>query len=397
MFTDFLFSLRRRGVPVGTQEWLAFHQALEEGLIENAEDLYGVGRAVLIHREGHYDDYDQCFLEVFHDVEAEALSDALKSWLENPVALPDMSPEAFERLTGMSLEELRERFDELLRTQKERHDGGSKWIGTGGTSPFGHSGRSRGGIRVGGPGGGRSAMQVAGERRFRNYRTDVTIDVRQFKVALRALRQLGKEGPEELHLDSTIDATSKSGGEIELRFERERRNTVRMALLMDAGGSMDPYARLVDRLFTAASELGHWRSFDPYFFHNCVYSRLYTNIARGSSVPTEELFTKHPADTKLVFVGDACMAPWELGAAGGSLALWDRNATTGLEWLTRFRRTWKDCIWLNPEPERYWRHPTIAAIARVIPMFPLTLDGLKAATGHLRRGANAPWKGPNLD
>ena len=390
MFTDFLFSLRRRGVPVGTQEWLAFHQALSEGLIEDADQLYGLGRAILIHREGHYDAYDLSFLEVFHDVETAELSDALKSWLENPVPIPDLSPEAFERLTGMSLDELHRRFEELLRKQKERHDGGNTWIGTGGTSPFGHSGRSRGGVRVGGPRGGRSAMQVAGERRFRNYRTDVTIDVRQFKVALRALRHLGKEGPEQLDLDHTIDATSKAGGEIDLRFERERRNTVRMALLMDAGGSMDPYARLVDRLFSAASEIGHWRSFDHYFFHNCVYSRLYTNIERLRSVETEELFRKHSPDTKFVFVGDACMAPWELTAAGGALSMWDRNRISGLEWLQRFRRTWKDCIWLNPEPERYWRHETIAAIGRVIPMFPLSLDGLKEATRHLRRGANAP-------
>jgi uncharacterized protein with von Willebrand factor type A (vWA) domain len=389
VFTDFLFALRRHGIPVGTQEWLAFHEALREGLIADSESLYGLGRAILVHREGHYDAYDLCFLEVFEDVEVAALSDALKSWLENPIPISDLSPEAFERMTGMSLDELHARFEELLRTQKERHDGGNTWIGTGGTSPFGHSGRSRGGIRVGGPGGRRSAMQVAGERRYRNYRTDVTIDVRQFKVALRALRHLGKEGPEQLDLDHTIDATSKAGGEIELCFERERRNTVRLALMMDAGGSMDPYARLVDRLFSAASELGHWRSFDPYFFHNCVYSRLYTNIERLSSVQTEELFRKHPPDTKFVFVGDACMAPWELTAAGGALSLWDRNQTSGLEWLKRFRRTFGDCIWLNPEPQRYWRHETIAAIARVIPMFPLSLDGLKEAMRHLRQGANA--------
>ena len=372
---------------MGTQEWLAFHQALRGGLIESEQDLYGLGRALLVHREGHFDAYDLAFLEVFQDVEVAALSDALKSWLETPIDLGGLSEEAFERVTGMSLDELRERFEELLREQKERHDGGSKWIGTGGTSPFGHSGRSRGGIRVGGPGGGRSAVQVAGERRFRNYRTDVTIDVRQFKVALRALRHLGKEGPEKLDLDSSIDATSKAGGEIELRFEKERRNTVRLVLMMDAGGSMDPYARMVDRLFSAASEIGHWRSFDHYFFHNCVYSKLYSNIERLRSVPTEELFRKHPADAKFVFVGDACMAPWELSAAGGALSMWDRNQLSGYEWLQRFRRTWKDCVWLNPEPERYWRHETIAAIGRVIPMFPLTLDGLKDATRHLRQGA----------
>jgi hypothetical protein len=360
--------------------------------VDNSDQLYGLGRALLIHREGHYDAFDLAFLEVFHDVESQELSDAIKKWLENPVPLPDISPEAFERLTGMSLDELHRRFEELMQKQKERHDGGNTWIGTGGTSPFGHSGRSRGGIRAGGPGGGRSAMQVAGERRYRNYRTDVTIDVRQFKVALRALRNLGKEGPEILDLDGTIDETCKAGGEIELHFERERRNTVRIALLMDTGGSMDPYARLVDRLFSAASEIGHWRQFDHYFFHNCVYSRLYTNMERLKGIATEELFRKHPPDTKFVFVGDACMAPWELHAVGGALSLWDRNRLSGFDWLGRFRQSFSDCIWLNPEPQRYWRHETISAIGRVIPMFPLTLDGLNDAIAHLRKGTGVPLK-----
>ncbi|MEE2828961.1 MAG: VWA domain-containing protein, partial [Myxococcota bacterium] len=276
--------------------------------------------------------------------------------------------------------------EELLKTQKERHDGGNTWIGTGGTSPFGHSGRNPAGFRVGGPGGGRSAVQVAEERRYRNYRTDVTIDVRQFKVALRTLRSLGREGPETLDLDETIDATCRSGGEIELHFEKERRNTVRLMLLMDAGGSMNPHARLVDRLFSAASEIGHWRSFDHYFFHNAIYSRLYTSIERLRGVPTEDLFRKHPTETKVVFVGDACMAPWELTAVGGTISLWQENRLSGLDWFRRFRQTWPDCVWLNPEPERYWRHETITAIKNVIPMFPLSLDGLREAMAHLRRG-----------
>lgn len=389
MFLDFLFALRRNGVPVGSQEWLALHRALRAGLIGDERALYGLGRALLVHDEAHFDAFDLSFLEVFEGAAPADLSDALKRWLDDPVPMQDLDPRAFERATGMSLEELRRRFEELLDRQDERHDGGDRWIGTGGTSPFGNSGRAPAGFRLQGEGGGRSAVGVAALRRYRNYRSDVPIDVRQFKVALRALRNLEREGPPELAIGETVRRSCDNGGEIEIVLLRERKNTVRLALLMDAGGSMAPYARLVDRLFTAASEISHWRSFKHYFFHNCVYSRIYENIERLESVQTAELFRRHPPETKVVFVGDACMAPWELTATGGILSLWEGNRTSGLDWLRRFGRTWKDTVWLNPEPLRYWHHETIAAIGRVIPMFPLTLDGLGDAVRHLRRGAAA--------
>jgi uncharacterized protein with von Willebrand factor type A (vWA) domain len=387
MFFDFLYALRRHGVPVGTQEWVALHDALHQRLIEDVDSLYGLGRAICVHTEAHYDSYDMAFLEVFEGVDFPEIREALLEWLQNPIPLREISAEAFEQATGMSLEELIKKLEETLAKQKKRHDGGNRWVGTGGRSPFGHGGRHPAGIRVGGPGGSRSAVQIAAERRFRNYRTDVTIDVRQFKVALRELRHLGRDGPEELAIDPTIDRTCDNGGEIELVFEKERKNTVRLALLMDAGGSMDPYARLVDRLFSAASEIGHWKSFDHYFFHNCPYSRVYTSIERLESMPTAEVFRKHPPETKFVFVGDACMAPWELTAVGGVLSLWEKNQRSGLDWITHFKKTFKDSVWLNPEPERFWRHETIAAIGRVIPMFPLSLDGMRAAVRHLRKGS----------
>jgi hypothetical protein len=389
VFTDFLFALRRHGVPVATQEWLTLHRALEEGLIEDAEGLYGLGRALLAPSEARFDSYDLAFLEVFRDAQVADIKEAIKAWLENPLAMPDISPEAFERLTGMSLEELQRRFQEMLAEQDERHDGGSRYIGTGGTSPWGHGGRHPTGIRVGGESRNRSAVQVAAERRFRDFRSDATLDVRQFKLALRALRALAREGREELDLDDTIDQTCDNGGEIELVFRKERRNTVRLLLLMDAGGSMTPYARLVDRLFTAASELSHWRSFDHYFFHNVVYSRVYTSIQRLQSTPTAEIFRNHPPETRVVFVGDACMAPWELMAAGGALSLRHNNPSSGLDWLLRFREFFPDVVWLNPERERYWGHETISTIGRVIPMFPLTLNGLRDAVSELRRGGAA--------
>lgn len=385
MFTDFLYALRSQDVPVGLSEWLALHEALDKGLIGGLDDLYGLGRALLVHTEGHYDAFDLAFSATFKGVTDVALHDALRQWLDNPVDPRNLTPEEFEKLVGLSLEELRKRFAETLAEQKERHDGGNRWIGTGGTSPFGSGGAHPSGIRVG-EGGGRSAVQVAEDRRYRNYRTDAVLDVRQFKQALRMLRALSREGPEILDLDGTIDRTCKEGGDISLQFHKDRKNTLRLMLLMDAGGSMTPYARLVDRLFTAASESSHWKQFDHFFFHNIPYSRVYSDISRLEGAPTESLLRDHNPDTKVIFVGDACMANWELMAAGGAIALFQQNVVSGYEWLQRFKRTYTNCIWLNPEPERYWNHQTIQAIGQVIPMFPLTLDGMRDGIKLLRRG-----------
>jgi uncharacterized protein with von Willebrand factor type A (vWA) domain len=385
VFADFLLSLRRHGLPVGLQEWLALHEALGKGLVADGDDLYGLARALLVHTEGHYDPYDLAFAETFRGMTGTEIGERLKEWLANPISGLPVDAEAFRQLTGLDLDELRRRFEELLRTQAERHDGGSKYIGTGGTSPFGNSGRNPAGIRLG-QGGQRSAVSVAEERRYRNYRTDAVLDVRQFEVALRALRNMAREGELCLDVDGTIDKTAQQGGEIDLLFRPDRRNSVRFVLLMDAGGSMGPYASLVDQLFTAASKAGHWKSFHHYFFHNCVYGRLWVDIEHSRSVPTARLFREHGAEARFVFVGDACMAPWELTAAGGTGWSWDRHVESGLDWLLRIRRHWKHSIWLNPEPQRFWRHPTIEAIAQVFPMFPLTLDGLGRGLKRLRQG-----------
>ena len=388
MFVDFLYGLRRQGVPVGAQEWLAFHEALGRGLIEDIDTLYAVGRALLVHTESLWDAFDLAFAEHFEGIEAPALREALLRWLSNPLPPKQMTEEEFQRLTGLSLDELRQKFEAMLREQQERHDGGSRYIGTGGSSPFGSQGKHPSGLRLG-KGGGRSAIQVAGARRYRNYRTDAVIDVRQFKVALRALRNLTREGREVLDLDETIDETSRQGGEIELVFRPDRKNSVRLLLLMDAGGSMDPYARLVDQLFTAAHESQHWKSFDHFFFHNIMYSRLYSNFERFESTLTEELIRKYPPTTKVVYVGDACMSPWELSAAGGALSWDERNPVSGMGWLRKLRKAFKSSVWLNPEQERYWNHPTIRSIGEEVPMFPLTVEGLTRAVKELKAGQGA--------
>ncbi len=379
MFID----LRRRGVPATLTELLTFHDALHRGLVTDLDSLYAVARATLVKSEAHFDAFDQTFAQVFRGIETPIeVSEELLRWLEQPLPA-HLSPEELRRLTGLSMEELRKRFEEMLREQRERHDGGSRYIGTGGRSPFGSGGVHPTGIRVG-PGGGRSAVQVAEDRRYRNYRTDVALDIRQFKVALRGLRNLAREGDEELDLDGTIDRTCKNAGDIDLVFERARKNNVRLLLMMDAGGSMSPYAELVSRLFTAAHESHHFKQFHYYYFHNCVYGNVYRDIYNRRRVATERLLARYPADTKLVMVGDACMAPWELTASGGAIYYGEHNRTPGIEWLSRLRRHFTHRVWLNPEPEHYWNHPTIRAIGELFDMFPLTVDGLNAAVKRLK-------------
>ena len=384
MFLELFIDLRRRGVPASLTELLTFHEGLSLGLITDLDTLYSVGRAVLVKSEAHYDAFDQSFAQVFRGIETPVeVSEAIQEWLKNPLQREHLDPEVLAKLTGLSMEELRKRFEEMLREQQERHDGGSRFIGTGGTSPFGQGGQHPSGVRVG-AGGGRTAVQVAEDRRYRNYRTDVALDVRQFKVALKGLRQLAKEGEEELDLDETIDETCRNAGDIELVYDRSRKNRVKLLLMMDAGGSMAPYAELVSRLFTAAHESSHFKQFHYYYFHNCVYGSVYRDIFNRRRVATERVFAKYPADTKVILVGDACMAPWELTAAGGSIYYYEQNRTPGIEWLRRVRNHFTHRIWLNPEPERYWNHPTIRAIGQMYPMYPLTLDGLERAVKKLK-------------
>ncbi|MCK6530249.1 VWA domain-containing protein [Myxococcota bacterium] len=383
MFLDLLYALRRQRVPVGPIEWDALCEALRQGVIQDLDSLYTVGRAVLVKTEGHYDAWDLAFAEVFHDAAPPPeIKEAIRKWLEEPVP-GGISEDQVAQMTGMSLEEVKKRFQEMLERQTERHDGGSRFIGTGGTSPFGTGGRNPMGIQVAG-GGGRTAMALAEGRQFRNYRTDVAIDVRQFRVALRRLRRLAREGDLELDLDGTVRRTADNAGDIDLDFRPSRRNRVRLLLLMDAGGSMAPHAELVSRLFTAAHQSDHWKEFRYYFFHNCVYRKVYTDIETYRGVPTEDVLRELSPEWKVVFVGDACMAPWEL-AAGGGYEGDGRVHVTGIDWLRRFRTHFRRTVWLNPDDPRFWNHTTVAAIRAVHPMFPLTLDGLTQALRHLVR------------
>lgn len=395
MLIDFLFELRAKGVPVSTHEWLALMEGLAKGLHESSLDgFYWLCRTICVKDVAHYDAYDEAFLSYFKDVHRASLqvTEQLLEWLGDPVRMATLSAEQKKALEGLDLARLRELFEQRLREQKERHDRGNRWIGTGGTSPFGNSGRNPTGMRVGG-GGGRSAMQVADERKFREYRRDVVLDVRQIDVALRGLRRLGRDGAlEELDLDETVDQTCRNAGEIEVVFRPPRRNRVKVVLLMDVGGSMDPHAELVSRLFTAASRAGRFAKFRSYYFHNCVYQSVYEDAQFRKPVPVADLLAGSDKDEKLVVVGDALMHPAELLDAGAMYYAPAARAS-GLEWLRRLAAHFRRAVWLNPEPDRYWSGTTIEVIASVFGMWHLSLDGLAGAVRYLVRGGDRPVVG----
>ncbi len=391
MLIDFFLELRKSGVDVSAHEWLTLMQALDKGLHDSSLDgFYQVARAVCVKEVGQLDAFDVAFLAYFKDIRFESLAFAeqLLAWLEDPRGLSDAERQFLESL---DIEELRRRFEERLREQRERHDGGNRWLGTGGTSPFGQEGQHPTGLRAAGSGGGRSAMQVAAERRFREYRRDLVLDVRQIDLALRRLRRLGREGAlEELDLDETIASTAKNGGELELAFRPPKRNRMKLILLMDVGGSMDPHARLVERLFTAASRVGRFARFRHYYFHNCVYNQVYEDAGLRKPLPLAELMAQSSRDERLVVVGDALMHPAELLQTGGAIYYYENNPSPGLASLKRLAEHFRRSAWLNPEPERFWPRTTIEMIAAVFPMYMLTLEGLGRAVRYLVGGAERP-------
>jgi hypothetical protein len=393
VFIEFFYELRRQKVPVATQEWMLLVRAMEMGLHDSSLDgFYHLARSLCVKDIAHYDAFDAAFLAVFKGVTADslAITEELKAWLDDPRKLGELTEEQRRMLRELGLDELAELYRQRLAEQKKRHEGGNRWIGTGGTSPFGNSGRHPTGLRVG-EGGGRSAMQLAEERRFRAYRADEVLDVRQIDVALRLLRELGREGaPEELDLDETIDKTARNAGDLEIVMHPPRRNRAKLVLLMDVGGSMDPYAQLVSRLFTAASRAGRFARFRSYYFHNCVYESVYEDARFYNAVPVADLLGTSDRDEKLVIVGDAAMHPAELLEAGGSIYFYTRNGTPGLEWMRRLSDHFRRSAWLNPEPENYWGQTTVQILQRLYAMYPLTITGLQRAVHYLVRGGSKP-------
>ncbi|MFA4915427.1 MAG: VWA domain-containing protein [Syntrophales bacterium] len=386
MFTDFFHTLRKKRVPVTLTEWMTLMEALSKGYIANLDEFYCLARAILVKSETLFDQYDIAFQEYFKGIETlDEIRNEILDWLSDPANFGSvLSVEEMAMLDQMDIKELIREFEKRMQEQTEQHDGGGYWIGRGGVSPFGHSGRHPAGIRIGGESRRRSAMQVAQQRKFKNYRSDMVLDVRQIKVALRGLRLLGRIGPEdELDLEKTIDATAKNAGDIELRWRKSRLNATKLLLLMDVGGSMIPYARTCSRLFTAAHSVSHFKDFKYYYFHNCIYDNAYKDIERNEPTSTEALLHNLDNEYKVVLVGDARMAPYELTHRYGAIYYYEQNEKPGIMWLKQIADHFTHCVWLNPEEELSWNHPTVMMIGNVFPMFPLTLDGLGEAIRKL--------------
>jgi uncharacterized protein with von Willebrand factor type A (vWA) domain len=388
MLVDFLFDLRAEGLKVGATEAVVLAKALVLGLHDSSlEGFYDVARALCVHREGDLDAFDRAFSRRFRGISIAALdvTKALDEWLRDPAKLAMLSEEERAALKALSLEELREMLEKRLAEQKERHQGGSKWIGTGGTSPFGSGGVHPTGIRFG-EGGSRSALAVADARRFRAYRSDLVLDVRAVEVALRKLKGLAREGEPELDIDATIDETARQGGELEIVMRPPRRPNVKVLLLMDVGGSMDPHADVVSRIFSAAKRASNFKKLETYYFHNAIYGRVYKEAQLRDGVRIPDLLHQCDRTWKLVILGDALMHPAELLHGGFQWSQEEGSAhgATAMGWFHELATHFDRSAWLNPEPEAYW-NGTAELIGRVFPMFHLTLDGLSRAVTHLSR------------
>ena len=397
MFTYFLYLLRSYGMKTSLNEWNSLMDALEMNLNDaSLTEFYYMARAVLVKKESEYDKFDQAFLAYFKNVQTfEELPKEVLDWLAKAHAqTPYDKDEVDARFAGLDLDDIRKMMAERLKEQHEQHHGGNKWIGTGGTSAFGHSGYSPKGIRVGGPGKNRSALQVAEQRNYRDFRDDAVIQIRQFQVALKKLRLLScrEDGPKtELNVEKTIEKTCDEGGRLELVMERPRKNQTKLLLLMDSGGSMWAYADLCNRLFQAVNQSSHFKDLKIYYFHNCFYDQLFTtpSCSWRDKISTEWVFHNLKPEYKVILVGDASMAPSELLYRGGSLDYFHSNERTGIYWLQEMHRRFPSAIWLNPMRENNWAYAygayTISLIRDEIPMFPLTAAGLEAGIKELKK------------
>ena len=391
MFSSLFFELKAAKVPVTLKEYLTLIEAVDADVAGwRVEDFYVLARTVLIKDERHLDIFDRVFSHVFKGLEllaetAEATIPAEWLKLVSELHLTDAEKATIEAMGGWDkiMDELRKR----LAEQEGRHQGGNKWIGTGGTSPYGAYGYNPAGVRIGQKESRhRRAIKVWDKREFKDLASDVEIGTRNFKVALRKLRRLARDGrPEELDLEETIRGTAHKGY-LDIHLRAERRNAVNVLMFLDVGGSMDWHVRDAEELFSAArSEFKHLRS---YYFHNCLYEYVWQDNARRFSerTPTWDILHTFPADTKVIFVGDAAMSPYEITVAGGSVE--HMNPEPGAEWLKRVTGIYDKCVWLNPLPQEQWAWTSsIGMIERLVGgrMFPLTIDGLERAIRALMR------------
>jgi uncharacterized protein with von Willebrand factor type A (vWA) domain len=383
MLIGFFFTLRDAKVPVTIKEFLTLLEALEKNVIAPSLDaFYYLARLTLVKDEAHFDKFDKAFGLYFKGIETvfDARADIPLDWLIKRLER-ELTPEQKAELQKLGYDKLMSRLAELLKEQKERHEGGSKWIGTGGTSPFGNGGTNPEGIRIGGKGGNRTAVKVWEQRTYKDYDGERELGVRNIKVALRRLRRFARTGAaEELALDDTIRSTANNAGWLDIKMQPERKNRIKVLMLLDVGGTMDDHIERTEELFSAAKT--EFKNMEFFYFHNCVYDYLWKNNRRRHSerFPTWDLLRKYPPDTRVIFVGDATMSPYEVLAPGGSSEY--NNEEAGAEWLARFCHAFPKFAWLNPEPESLWQYRQSIAVIRQIMnnrMFPVTIDGLERA------------------
>lgn len=381
MLIDFFFMLKDAKIPVSIKEFLLLLEALEKEVIgPSLDDFYYLARLTLVKDEAHFDKFDRAFGLYFKGIATVFEENAAipLDWLLKRAA-KNLSAEERALVEKFGYEKLVARLQQLLQEQKERHEGGSKWIGTGGTSPFGNSGNNPEGIRIGGTSTNRSAVKVWEERSYRDYDASREIGTRNIKVALRRLRKFARQGaPDELALDATIRATANNAGYLDIRMQPARRNNIKVLMLLDVGGTMDEHIQRTEELFAASKS--EFKNMEFYYFHNCVYDQLWRNNQRKNTerFATWDVLRKYTPDTKVIFVGDATMSPYEILHPGGAVDF--HNDEAGAAWLQRFTTTFPNAIWLNPEPENIWEYRQSIGIIRQQMdnrMYPLTIEGLE--------------------
>ncbi len=400
MFVKFFYTLKDVGIPVSPTAFLTLQKALYNGMVAGLDDFYTCARAILVKSERYFDLYDQVFAHYFEGVplpedagfEVDAIARGLlEEWLKNPKKVADALGIDEEKLNKMSPDELIEYFKERLKDQDGRHDGGGKWIGTGGYSPVGHSGYHPGGMRVGGSSGNKSAVKVANERRYKDYSTAGPLTQANIGEALKRLRNLVPAGPkDQVNVDETIRETMRNAGEIELVFERALKDRLKVILAIDNGGwSMDPHIDIVQTLFDYARS--QFKEVKTYFFHNTIYDYVWEDPARYKKPKKIVEFTRNDPDTRLIIVGDASMAPYELMAHDGSIHISERSGRPSIQQLKFLAETFSHSVWLNPVPASMWGYThTIMTISAIFPMFELSLDGLEKAVTKLMAKDTTP-------
>jgi uncharacterized protein len=390
MFFNFLDELRSAGIPASLKEHLALLEAMEAEVIEQSpEEFYYLARTVLVKDEALLDRFDQVFNKVFKGLLSEHgthNAEIPEEWLK-AVAEKFLSAEEMEKIKSLgSWDEIMETLKKRLEEQEKRHQGGNKWIGTGGTSPFGNSGYNPEGVRIGGESKHKRALKVWEKREFANLDNTKELGTRNIKIAMRRLRKFARTGSaEELDIDATVSGTARQGW-LDIHMRPERRNAIKVLLFLDVGGSMDPFIKLCEELFSAAT--AEFKNLEFFYFHNCVYEGVWKDNRRrfAERTPTWEVLHKFPHDYKLIFVGDAAMSPYEISHPGGSVEHF--NEESGAAWMHRLANTYPAAIWLNPTPEAHWGYSQSTKIIRELMhdrMYPLTLAGLDDAMRELVR------------